>query len=145
MSFSYRILLSGHHVQVVGRGAVTTTDCIDILMRVLGDPRTRPDSTALIDLRSADYMTADESEIIAIAKAMEQRSRKLQNNIALVAKRSMLLLAELLAARVRSVARIPMRVFVDLKAAQAFCRENGTAVNRSIRRVRRSAAGGRKP
>ena len=122
MSLAYEITALGDHVRIVGTGRITTKDCIGVVEHVLHDPRCRPDSTALVDLRDATYDPSEQAEIIDIAKAMESFPTMLKNNIAIVAKQSTIFLAEILSTYLRQVANIGIRVFVDITAAEAFCR-----------------------
>ena len=121
MSFDYTIAPSSGHVKVIGTGAITTSDCIQIIDRVMSDPRCCPDSTGLIDLRNAIYHPDDEAEIINIAKEMESFQAKLHNKIAVVARRATLLTAELFSVHVRTTTNVHIRVFTDFSAAEAFC------------------------
>ncbi|MEI8139224.1 MAG: hypothetical protein WCI03_05075 [bacterium] len=123
MAYTYKISRAGEHIQIVGSGEVDTADCIDIITRVITDPCCRSDSTAIIDLRNAVYLTKDRSEVMQIAHTLEACVAFLKNNIAIVASRGTLFSAELLARHVRDVAHAKIRVFVDLNAAEAFCRE----------------------
>lgn len=122
MSFSYRISPSGNHVQVVGRGKVTTDDCIGIIKRVLSDPRNHPHSTGLIDLRNATYEFKDQAEVIRTAKALESFHSVLKNHIAIVAKRATLFPAEILSLHVRATKHIGIRVFLNINAAKHYCK-----------------------
>jgi len=122
MGFSYTISLSGNHIQIVGIGEITTLDCIEEIERVMSDPRCRPDSTALIDLRDATYKPRTQEEVIHIAEVLEMFSSMMQNNIAIVARRATLFPAEILSSHVRKAIDVKIRVFVDLAAAEAFCR-----------------------
>jgi hypothetical protein len=123
MAYTYKISPRGEHVQIVGIGEVNTAECIDIITRVITDPCCRSDSTAIIDLRDAVYVAKDRSEVIQIASTMEACVAFLRSNIAIVASRGTLFPAELLARHVREAAKVNIRVFVDLDAAEAFCKE----------------------
>lgn len=124
MPFVYKISPSGHHIRVVGTGRITTTNCISILGEVLSDPRCLPHSTALIDLSGAAYVHKDKMEVIKIAKAMEAGKALLKNRIAIVAKHAELFPAEILSLYLREMSDIRIRVFTDIDAGEAFCKEN---------------------
>ncbi|MEI6564059.1 MAG: hypothetical protein WCO42_07120 [bacterium] len=123
MGFAYEISQSGNHVQVVGTGKITTAECIGLVERVMSDPRHRPDSTALIDLRDAIYEPKDMAEVIQISTALEAFHYVLKDNIAIVARQSTLFPAEIFSTHVREAINIRIRVFVDMDAAEEFCRE----------------------
>jgi hypothetical protein len=121
MSFAYKLSPSGDHVLVVGKGKITTDECISLVRRILSDPRHQPDATGLIDLRKATYELKHPAEIIRIAKALESFHSVLKNNIAIVAKRAMLFPAEILSLHARMTKHIGIRVFLNLTAAKNFC------------------------
>ena len=121
VSFAYKMSPSGDHVLVVGKGKITTDECISLVRRILSDPRHQPDATGLIDLRKATYELKHPAEIIRIAKALESFHSVLKNNIAIVAKRAMLFPAEILSLHVRATKHIGIRVFLNLTAAKNFC------------------------
>ena len=81
-----------------------------------------PDQTALIDMRKATVQGIETSEILAIAKLMEECSSLFKNHVAIVARSSDLLSAELLSTHVRNAKKINIRVFVDHAAAMDYCR-----------------------
>jgi hypothetical protein len=122
MPFAYRISQGEDQVRLVGKGRLTAADCIGVVKRVLADPRCHPESTALIDLRGALYDALDTGEVIRIAKTIEGLASMFKSNVAIVAKGGMILPAELLCTHVRRLAHIPMKVFAELAAAEAFCR-----------------------
>ena len=123
MALAYEISPSGDQVRVVGTGGLTTADCIGLVRRVMTDPRNRPESAALIDLRKATYQAEDMAEVVDIAKALEAFHSLLKNNIAIVAERSLLLPAEILATHVKIATNTAIKVFVDVAAAEAFPQE----------------------
>ncbi len=122
MSLTYTINESGTHLTVTGTGKVTAGHCMSLLKDILKNPRCMPDQTALIDMRKATVQGIETSEILAIAKLMEACSGLFKNHIAIVARSSDLLSAELLSAHVRNAGSIPLRVFVDHAAALDYCR-----------------------
>jgi len=130
MEFVYQISPSGNHIQVVGRGEITADDCIGIFERILADPHCRPDSTALIDLSDAVYSAKNEKAVIRIAKALEEGKDLLKNRIAIVAKRSTLFPAEILALHIRQATNVGIRVFTDLSSAMNYCREGWASTER---------------
>lgn len=121
MPFVYDISSPERHVRVVGRGAVTTEQCIEAVYRIISDPKCLPDYTALVDVRELDYVTKDDGEIIQVAQAIEALKNHCRNNIAIVARGYLLFTAELLAAHVRNAEHINMRVFWDAASAEEFC------------------------
>lgn len=123
MAFTYCVSYAGRQVHVVATGTFNAADCIRLVKRILTDSHVRPDSTALVDLRDAVFLSSDRGDVLRIAAAMEEAASMCRNNIALVAKGGLILLAELLATHVRNTAHIPMRVFADAEAAEAFCKE----------------------
>ncbi|MEI6789031.1 MAG: hypothetical protein WCL49_11200 [bacterium] len=122
MSLVYSINDSGSHLTVTGTGKVTAECCINLLKDILKDPRCQPDQTALIDMREATVGGIETSGILAIAKLMEECSQIFKNHIAIVARSSDLLSAELLSTHVRNAKKISIRVFVDQAAAMDYCR-----------------------
>jgi len=130
MEFVYQISPSGNHIQVVGRGEISVKDCIEIFERVLADPRCSPDSTALIDLSDAVYTAKNEKAVIRIAKALEEGKDILKNRIAIVAKRSTLFAAEILALHIRQATNVEIRVFTDLSSAMNYCREGWSSTEK---------------
>ena len=122
MSFVYEISPSGDHIRAVGTGKITTNDCIGIIKRVLTDPLCTPASTALIDLSDAVYTYHDRTEVIRIAKALEAGKDLLKNRIAIVAKRSTLLPAEVFSLYMREFTHIKIRVFLNLTSALNYCK-----------------------
>ena len=116
---------SGDHVLVVGKGKITTDECITLVRRILTDPRHRPNATGLIDLRNATYDLKHPSEIIRIAKTLESFHSVLKNNVAIVAKRATLFPAEILSLHVRATKHIGIRVFLNLTAAKNYCMGKG--------------------
>ncbi len=121
MSLTYEISPAGDRVRIVGKEKMTTRACVRLAERVLTDPRCRADSTALIDLRDAVYEPKDLTEVLDIGREMDKFHSKLKNNIAIVAKRSMLFPAELLCTYIRKATSVGIRVFVDAAAAEEFC------------------------
>lgn len=61
---------------------------------------------------------------ISIAKVLETFPSMLNSHIAIVAQRSTLFIAEILAIHVREGKNIKIKVFVDFKAAETYCMEN---------------------
>ncbi|MEI6149128.1 MAG: hypothetical protein WCS01_08550 [bacterium] len=125
MAIDYMITPSGDQVRVVGTGVLTTRDFIAAVERIHSDPRCLPESSALIDLRDATYEPKDQAEVIDIATALEAFRSVLNNNIAIVARRSTIFFAELFSAHVRAATHVGVRVFTDLGAAVAFCGKGG--------------------
>ena len=121
MALTYDISPSGDRVRIVGAGALTTSDFVAIIQRIHSDPRRLPDSTALVDLRDASYQPKDDAEIIHIAKALEAFRAVVNNNIAIVANKCTVFLAELFSLHVRAETHVEVRVFTDIRAAEAFC------------------------
>ena len=122
MSFTYTLWPSGEHVRIVGTGRITTNECIELVQRVMSDPRRQSDATALIDIRDVSYDFRDKKDVVLIAKALEEFQLSLKNNIAIIAQKSTLFPAEIFCLHVRGVTNIGIRVFVDMDAAKAFCR-----------------------
>lgn len=122
MSLVYSINDSGNHLTVIGTGKVTAENCISLLSEILKDPRCQPDQTALIDMRAATVGGIEPAGILVIAKLMEECSQVFKNHIAIVARSSDLLSAELLSTHVRNARNIPLRVFVEHDAAMDYCR-----------------------
>ncbi len=122
MSLVYSINESGNHLTVTGTGKVTAEHYLSLLNDILKDPRCQPDQTALIDIRKATVGNIEPSGILAIAKLMEECSHLFKNHIAIVARSSDLLSAELLSTHVRTARNIPFRVFVEHAAAMDYCR-----------------------
>ncbi|MEI8138658.1 MAG: hypothetical protein WCI03_02185 [bacterium] len=127
MSFAYKILKSGEHVRIVVSGKITQKECKMVIKRVMSDPHRHSGSTALIDLRDATYERGDKAEVIDIAKALETFHSLLKNHIAIVAMRSTLFYAEIFAAHVRAATHAGIRVFVDISAAESFCKHPNQA------------------
>lgn len=124
MAFAYRISSSGDQVRIVGTGKITTAQCIRIVDRVMSDPRRHLDATALVDLHKATYKPADLAEVIDIAEELLKFRSGLKATIAIVARRSTLFPSAILSAYLRRAAKVGIRVFVDLAAAEAYCRGN---------------------
>lgn len=120
MALAYRISPSGNHVRIVGRGKITADECIDLVEHIMADPRNRPGSTALVDLRAATYATELQAEVINIAEALETFQSLLAGSIAIVANPALLLPAEIFSTHVRKAAHVAVRVFVDIAAAETF-------------------------
>jgi hypothetical protein len=129
MSLAYRISPVGAYVRIVGTGKITTDDCIRLVKRLLHDPRRRPNSTALIDLRNAIYTPDHDAEVIYVGQALKAFHFTLRNKVAIVAKQSMIFPAEILSTYVRKVTHLGIMVFADLGAARAFCRGKRQASN----------------
>jgi len=124
MSLTYRISSSGDQVRVVGKGHVDTTQCIRLVERVMADPRCHSAATALVDLHNATYEPDDLAEIIDIGKELVKFQARLKNHIAIVARQSTLFPAAILSHYLRKTVRTGIKVFVDLAAAEAYCRRN---------------------
>ncbi len=71
MPFSYNISPNGDQVRIVGTGKITANACVGLFERVITDPRRRPDSAALIDLREAVYEPRGQGDVVQIAQAVE--------------------------------------------------------------------------
>jgi hypothetical protein len=124
MSLTYTINESGNHLTVVGTGKVTSARCIELLKKILQDPRCRPDQTALLDMRRAIFQSLESEGIIALAKLIEEFSDVFRKPVAIVAQSTALLSAELLSTHVRNAKNISIRVFVDYNAAMDYCRKD---------------------
>jgi hypothetical protein len=122
MGLVYEISPCGRHVRILGPGVITPAECIRMVKKVLADSRCRSDSTALVDLRAATYQAADQTDVIGIAKAFESYPFMLKNHIAILARQSVLFPAEILSAYLRKAMKVGIRVFVELEAAEAYCR-----------------------
>ena len=123
-------------MRVIGTGQFTTADCVGLVKRVMADPRNRPESSALIDLRNATYHSDNLAEVIDIATALETFYSLLKTKIAIVAKQSLLLPAEVVATHVRTATHAVIRVFVDVAAAEAFLQGKSAGVRRHCHRQR---------
>lgn len=119
MSFTYTFPDGTIGARIVGRGKTTVEDCQVLLKRVLADPRHHPETPALIDIRDASYAGAV-AELLELAGTMENMACELKGNIAIVAKGATLFVAELLAAHVREMEHVNIRVFVSMAAAKKF-------------------------
>ena len=126
MPLIYRISPSGHHVRIVGTGTLTTRDCITLIRRVLSDTHRAPDASAFVDLRDATYNPMNLEDVITIAREVRAFHSRIRNNVAIVARRSTLFLAELLSEAIRKTFDLSIRVFVDASAARAYCRNSPT-------------------
>ena len=122
MALAYHISPSGDHVRIVGTGAITTDECIGMVGHILADPLRRPNTTALVDLRDASYVPEDNAEVVDIAKAVESLPFMRTTKVAIVATQSTIFPAELFCAHVREAIHLAIRVFVDLAAAESFCK-----------------------
>jgi hypothetical protein len=120
MSLAYEISQSGDQVRVVGKGKITTRECIGLIKHVMTDRRCHLDAMALVDLRDATYETHDLAEVVDIARTLEKFASRLKSHIAIVARQSLLLPTEILATHVRKATHAGIRVFVDLAAAKSF-------------------------
>jgi hypothetical protein len=129
MSLTYTISESGNHLTVVGTGKVTSEHCIELLKVILQDPLCRPEQTALLDMRKATFPDLESAGIIALAKLIEEFSDVFKTHVAIVAKSTALLSAELLSTHVRNAKNISIRVFVDHAAALDYCREDWIGQN----------------
>ena len=123
MTCAYKIMQTGNHMRVVVSGVITPDECIGMVERVVSDPLRHLDSTALIDLRSATYLISNRKDVIRIASALETFHSVLRNNIAIVAPQCTLFPAGLVSAHVRSAMDGGIKIFPDMKSAEAFCRE----------------------
>jgi len=123
MSLNYIISPSGNHVQIVGIGRITTRDCVGLVKHIVADIHRHSDATALVDLRNAFYRPRNLGEIGEIVKAVKAFHSEIHSNIAIVAKRSTLFLAELFSAAMRRTTPVSIKVFVDVAAAETFCRK----------------------
>ena len=119
MAFTYSFPVGTNCTRIVGQGKTTMADCSAVLKRVLADPRCQPESAALIDIRNAIY-TGTAMEILELANSMESMAFQFKGNIAIVAKGATLFAAELLAAHVRAMENVKIRVFVNMAAAETF-------------------------
>jgi len=122
MDFTCKILQSGNHMRIVVSGKITADDCIGLIEQVMSVPLRHLDSTALIDLRNATYDFRDKTDVIRIAHALEAFQSLLKNNIAIVAQKRTLFPAEIFCQHIRETTNLGIRVFVDIEAAEAFCR-----------------------
>lgn len=122
MAFEFKVT-PVNHILIVGTGRIKMADCLGIIESVISDPRCSPESTALVDLRKAKYDVGTWQDLIRIAKALEAFHDRLKNNIAIVAKRSTLFPAEIFASHVRMITHVGIRVFLEMDAAEAFCRD----------------------
>lgn len=122
MPIRYEMSVEGDLVKVVAKGNISTADCLQLIETVLQDPRVHPQTPALIDFRDAVYAAPEKSDIMVIADAILTAKSRFKSNIAIVARGETILFAELLAAQVRNTTHIPIRVFADIAAAQAFCK-----------------------
>lgn len=123
MDFTCKILQSGDHMRIVVCGKITADDCIGLIEQVMSAPQRHLDSTALIDLRNATYDFRDKTDVIRIAHALEAFQSLLKNNIAIVAQKCTLFPAEIFCLHIRETTNLGIRVFVDITAAETFCRE----------------------
>lgn len=121
MVLSYKIMHPDNQIRVVGSGNITSDDLIKIIRDIMNDPRCSPESAALIDLRAAAYIHENSEQVVDVALTLESFPGMLKNNIAIVATRSTLLAAEVIATHIRNASDVNIRVFVDLPAAEAFC------------------------
>lgn len=122
MSIAYQISPSGHHIQVVGSGRVTTQGIIRVIRRIFSDPLFHPDSTALIDLHEAVYLYKNDRDVMKVALALEKNKTLLGNRIAIVAKQATLFPAEVLSLYMRTTTHARIRVFISLAAAMRYCK-----------------------
>ncbi|MEI8122771.1 MAG: STAS/SEC14 domain-containing protein [bacterium] len=123
MALNYIISPSGNHVQIVGIGRITTRDCVGLVKHIVADIHRHSDATALVDLRNAFYRPKNLGEIGEIVKAVKAFHSGIHSKIAIVAKRSTLFLAELFSAAMRRTTPVSIKVFVDVAAAETFCRK----------------------
>ena len=122
MSLAYEISPSGDQVRVVGNGPITTAECIGLVKALMADPHRCPCATVLVDLRDATYAPDRLDKVIHIGKVLEMFRPSLKNHVAIVARRSILFPAEILATYIRKTTHAVIRVFVDVAAAEAFLR-----------------------
>ncbi len=123
MSLNYIISPSGNHVQIVGIGRITTRDCVGLVKHIVADIHRHSDATALVDLRNAFYRPRNLGEIGKIVKAVKALHSGIHSKIAIVAKRSTLFIAELFSTTIRKTTPLSIKVFVDVSAAETFCRK----------------------
>ena len=123
MSLNYVISPSGNYVQIVGIGRITTRDCVGLAKHIVADIHRHSDATALVDLRDAYYRPNNLGEIGEIVKAVKAFHSGIHSKIAIVAKRSTLFIAELFSTTIRKTTPVSIKVFVDVAAAETFCRK----------------------
>jgi hypothetical protein len=121
MPFTYTVSASDEQAYVTGRGKVTTSEAIKTLRTLLADPHFEPSFSVIVDVRDITYAPPDQSEIIRVAKAIEDVVSTDTGNIAVVAKGALLFTAVLLATHVRTAKSINIKVFADPESARAFC------------------------
>lgn len=120
MPFAYTIIAGEEHVAVEGTGKVTTAECVAAINKMVTDPAYRPHYTVLLDARELSYTPR---EATRVAEAIAGLRESFANNVAVVDRGPHLLASEALALMLRTSARINIRVFVDVGAAEAFCRQ----------------------
>lgn len=122
MAFSYSIPASANRVNVVARGRIAPADCLALVLDILGDPHYDPDSTALVDVRNASYDLKNMEGVPELAEALRKLDSVFSQHIAIVARKSMLFPAEVFAACVRKATNAPIKVFMNIQAAEQYCR-----------------------
>ncbi len=127
MPFVHTVFREEQHVLLVGKGKVTASVFADAARQVAEDPAYLPHFTVLVDAREVVHTPENEAQVLEMAKVMADLKASFQNNVAIVARGSLLLMAATLVALVRKVTSIKMRVFVDMAAAEAFCRDGHAA------------------
>lgn len=128
MAIEYKMEQFGTHIRVVGTGNITLGELIGLgkLIRLVKNvtkvPCGHPESAVLIDLREAAYAPHDSSEVSRIALAAEVHLSMFENRHAIVVNEATYRAAEMISAYVRSKANVEMKVFVDINAAESFCK-----------------------
>jgi len=69
------------------------------------------------------YAAENEHEVVEVAEALDGLRETFQNNMAIVAQGPLLLVAEVLVLLLHKSSPIKMRVFINVPAAEAYCRE----------------------
>jgi hypothetical protein len=127
MPLTYDIAPAGDHLRIVGSGPLTTADLVATIRLVTSDRRWLLYASALVDLRATTYKHKDQAEIITVAAALEAFRFALKGRIAIVAGPDISFFAEIFAVHVRQTTDIPIKVFVDLPAAEKYCRQHRDA------------------
>jgi hypothetical protein len=122
MGLTYDIPSSGDHVRVTASGVLTTDDLVAVIERITSDTRWLLYASALVDLRAATYVHNGAEEIIHVATTVERFRSALKGNIAIVAGPHTAFLAGIFATHVSRNTAIPIKVFMDLAAAEEFCK-----------------------
>lgn len=124
MPLVYAVSEAKEQIHVLGRGEVSTSDCVAMIEALSADPLFAPHLNVLADIRELTYAPGEDSELLKIADSISESPPPFKGSIAIVAKGALLFSAVLIATRVRARTPINIKVFPDPTAAQAFLINN---------------------